>query len=94
MGAKIAPQAIPQTAAEPEGFEVYPVNWPSVRTFLACETQWQVVAGMAGGQWLGLDYAGVDVVLRRSGLKDADAVFADIQIMEDAALKVFAESRP
>lgn len=90
----VAPEAAPQISAEPEGFEVHPANWPSVCTFLACETQWRAVAGMAGGPiWLGLDYPAVDVVLRRSGAEDPDMVFADLQTMEDAALAVFAEAR-
>jgi hypothetical protein len=41
--------------------------------------------------WIGLDYVAVDVVLRRMGL--GDEVFADLQVMERAALDVFAEVR-
>ncbi|MDR5655410.1 DUF1799 domain-containing protein [Ruixingdingia sedimenti] len=69
-----------------------PVNWSSVCAFLACETQWRAVATLAGVIWLGLDYPAVDVVLRRQGAPDA--VFADLQIMEAAALEVFAEDQP
>lgn len=93
MGVAIAPEDIPQTD-EHEGFEVHPANWPSMIAFLACDTQWRVAATMAGLIWLGLDYQGVDIVLRRSALDDPDAVFADLQVMEAAALDVLQEARP
>lgn len=92
MGAEIAPGVIPAEPAEIEGFKVLPENWTSLCTFLACETQWRVAATMAGMIWLGLDYPGADVVLRRSGVADTDAVFADLQVMEDAALDIFRET--
>lgn len=92
MGATVATSA--DTAdTEIEGFEVLPENWTSLCTFLACETQWRVAATMASVLWLGLDYQAVDVVLRRLGIEASDAVFADLQVMEDAALSVFAEAR-
>ncbi|ARE40914.1 hypothetical protein RGUI_2773 [Rhodovulum sp. P5] len=68
------------------------VNWQSVCTFLDVETQWRAAAGLAGLIWLGLDYAGVDVVLRRRGLPDS--VFADLQVMETAALAALSEGAP
>lgn len=75
---------------EEEAFEVWSCNWESFRAFLACETQWRVALGMAGAVWLGLDYSGVDVVLRRTGA--AEHVFEDLQLMEGAALRAFAEA--
>lgn len=71
-------------------FEVMPANWDSIRAWLACETQWRAVVGLAGLVWLGLDYAGVDVVLRRLQLDDR---FGDLQLMEGAALRAFGEAR-
>lgn len=68
-------------------------NGPAVRAWLAVETQWRVVAGLGGIVWLGLDYAAVDVVLRRLPIDGADQVFADLMIMETEALEVFRESR-
>lgn len=65
--------------------DVWDVNWPTLLTFLACATQWRMTVGPAGPIWLGLDYAGVDVVLRRRG-HEGDAVFADLRAMERAAL--------
>lgn len=72
-------------------FLVWDKNWPALTAFLAVETQWRVVSrGMTGVlQRLGLDYAAVDVVLRRRKVKAG--VFDDIQAMERAALKAFGE---
>lgn len=74
-----------------EVFEVMPVNWESVMSFLAVATQWRAIwqsVGFAGAlAWLGLDYSAVDVVLRRRGA--SDQVFFDIQIMEGEALAAF-----
>jgi len=68
-----------------------PANWDSVIAFLNCETQWVVVVSMVGLIWWGLDYQAVDIVLRRTRVADADAVFADLQLMEGAALEVLGE---
>lgn len=100
MGASIEIGApVPPDQPDDEAFEVMPCNWTSVCAFLACETQWRVVPMMAGGMaalgtsliWLGLDYAAVDIVLRRSSVPDT--AFADLQVMERAALDVFAEAQ-
>lgn len=74
---------------EEGGFEVWSCNWESFRIFLACETQWRAAVGMAGLVWLGLDYAAVDMVMRR--MKAPDDAFEHIQIMEAAALQAFSE---
>ncbi|MCI5097528.1 MAG: DUF1799 domain-containing protein [Rhodobacteraceae bacterium] len=89
MGVEVSVEETPQV--ETEGFEVMPENWEIVCAFLACETQWQAVAGFSGLSWLGLNYAGVDVVLRR--LQFGDDVFAGLQEMETSALETFAEEK-
>lgn len=61
-------------------------NWDSVMAFLACDTQWRAIAVPSGLMWIGLDYNGVDVALRR--LDFPASVFADLQVMELAALSV------
>lgn len=75
---------------EDEAFAVWKENWPSVRAFLAVETQWRALASPAGIIWLGLDYTAVDVVLRR--LQLPDTCFNDLMDMEGAALAVFSET--
>lgn len=90
MGGMIPPGLIPVPVMET--FDVMPANWPALCAFIASATQWRALAGAAGIVWLGLDYAAVDVVLRRTGADDA--VFADLQLMEAAALKAFGEAQP
>jgi hypothetical protein len=80
-----------ETAAEPAAdFEVFEDNWLTVMTFLRCGTQWRH-AGMEGIR-TGLDYPSVETVLRMTvTARERRAVFEGIQIMEHAALDVFAQ---
>ena len=68
---------------------VWDVNWDSLLAFLKLETQWRFAAGLKLVR-LGLDYAAVDVVLRR--MCDAAGLFDDVRTMESAALGAFAEA--
>jgi hypothetical protein len=70
---------------EEEIFEVWDENWNSVLFFLACATQW-VVGGMGG--YIGMNYPGVESVMRIKRSPDREALFADLQVMEFAALEV------
>lgn len=77
---------------------VWSINWPSVLAFLECDTQWRAVAGAAGLIWLGLDYAAVFATLNARPRADrrqhpTQKLFADIRLMEDAALAVRNEAR-
>lgn len=65
-------------------YGVMPENWPIVEAFIRCQTQW--VYGAMGGV-VGLNYVGVEVVLRQYNVTDPE-VFPGLQIMELAALKV------
>lgn len=67
---------------------VWPENWPSVRAFLACATQWRS-AVTRRLVWLGLDYSAVKVLLDAEGL--GPEVFEDLRTMETAALPVLNE---
>lgn len=64
-------------------FEVLPENWDAVNAFLRLRTQWRF---KPSGQLAGLNYAGVDVVMKRMQLTNADTVFEQIQTMEIAYL--------
>ena len=68
---------------------VLPENWDAATLFSACGTQWRT-AGVAGVA-TGLDYAGVDVVMRRRGF--ADEVFEQLEAMERTALEYWASRR-
>lgn len=66
-------------------FKVWRCNWETALCFLACSTQWRV-AGMGGV--LGLDYGGVEVVMRQRKVGDTSVMFGKLQAMESAALGV------
>jgi len=69
----------------PDLFAVWPENRSTVDLFTnACRTQWSV--GFEGV--IGMNYAGVDVVLRMQRVKRQARVFSDIQVMERAALPI------
>lgn len=88
MGATV--EVTPDSGNADGAFEVWRANEAALIAWLAVETQWRIVATMAGLLWLGLDYTAVDVALRR--LKSPDHVFADLQTMELAALNAFNEA--
>lgn len=79
MGLRLVP-------AEQDQLEVLEPNLLSVAAFLECRTQWRVVSGLAGVAWIGLDYPAVKLVLDDLGCPQN--VFADIRMMEAAALEV------
>lgn len=64
-----------------------------LRLWFAVQTQWRRT-GMEGVP-TGLDYAGVDVVLRQryGNARKRRGLFADLQTMERAALEAWAEKR-
>lgn len=76
---------------EPEAFEVWPENGPALELFLAAGTQWRHDRNGPTG----LDYAAVEALmrLRRTRKRDRADLLADVQIMELAALAVWAERR-
>lgn len=76
------PTATPRPGLQP--FQVLPGNWATVMLFMACDTRWRLTERGA----FELDYAGVDIVLKRSKLADPDRTFAELQAMEMAALEV------
>jgi hypothetical protein len=75
---------------------VWAVNWPSFRLFLDCETQWRMVASMAGVFHTGIDYAAAFALLRMRPFETrrrSAELLEDLRLMEGEALKVFAEVR-
>ena len=77
---------------EDETMDVLEANFEAVKTFLAAGTQWRVsiVAGLSGVVPFlhGLDYAGLDALMRRRRIRDPQ-VFEDVRTMEQAALAAF-----
>lgn len=75
---------------EPEDFELWPDHWDAWMVFLRVQSQWKLVVGMGGALWTGLDYQGVDMVLRKV-VRDEDrhlVVLDQLQVMEQEALKI------
>lgn len=72
-------------------FWLWPEHVPALRAWLDCGTQWRV--GMGGP--IGLDYAGVEAYLRAEGIRGVERRerFAELRIMERAALRAWAEKR-
>lgn len=80
-----------QAKARPDDYEVLPEGWPSWQVFVASQTQWRIVAGGFGKPcYVGLDYPGVEVVMRRGAVPrhEQNEVFALVQIMEREALQI------
>ncbi|MEW8660771.1 MAG: DUF1799 domain-containing protein [Candidatus Thiodiazotropha endolucinida] len=77
-----------QAAEFEKDFDVLPENWDAAKLYQAIKTQWRI-SGMEGIP-TGLDYAGVDVVMKRLGFDDS--VFEQLQVMENTALEYWAET--
>lgn len=90
--------AMAELGFDPEDFddneftiEVWECNADAFYVFEAMATQWQ--AGMAGAT--GLNYTAMPVVMEMVGIgkKRRPEVFASVRIMEQEALKTWAEER-
>lgn len=75
---------------EEEVFEIWDINVALFQAFEALDTQWRFIAGFGAAIRTGLDYAGVEIVLRSRGL-ELDQL-ALIQTMESAALEAYHEA--
>lgn len=71
--------------SQADDFELWPEHQEAWDVYLGCGTQWKLSLGMNGAYWQGLDYQGVDVVMRRYKVprKRQDTVFAQLQVLED-----------
>lgn len=67
--------------------EVMHENWLALEVFLQCQTQWRMIAGMAGAFYQGLDYPSVETVIRLTlPRKKRRKVFHAVQLIEQGAL--------
>lgn len=83
-------EAAEDSDGEPPGYPLWPDNAEAVALFMACQTQWRVLA-VAGAKravviWHGLDYAGVAAVARARGQRLRGELFEDLRVMEAAAM--------
>ena len=69
---------------------VWEENWSTVMFFAGLGTQWNVVAGMAGVMYVGLNYPSVESTMRMQHIPRGDQkrLFEDVRRMEAAALEV------
>ncbi len=78
-----------------EEMEILPKNWPAVLLFLALSTQWRY-AGM-DGRATGLIYSEIMPALTGrpdiAPVDDYSKLFPRLQLLERAALEVFAQQR-
>lgn len=76
-------------------FELWPEHARAWRVFMACQSQWRRTAGLERVSLDGLDYRGVEVVMRRQGVPaaEADKVFAQVQVLENEMLRI-CNARP
>ena len=72
-------------------YQVLPENWEAANLFLKCCTQWRY-AGMAGA-CTGLDYNGVDVVMRHTDISNPQDAFWRLQQIESEALAAMADKQ-
>lgn len=73
----------------PQNFEVLEDCAPVVDLFLRLQTQWNVIEG----GFIGLKYDSVRFLFIIEGIKDKKQMFADLQVMEFAALRVLNEKK-
>lgn len=79
---------LPEADEEDADFAVWPDNWRAVLLFTSLGTAWRIDG--ASGNYFGLDYPAVAVVMAMQGVIDADKaeLFNGLQVMERAALEV------
>lgn len=75
---------------ETDDIAIWPENWTSLTAWLSIDTQWRVVGTMRQLIYIGLDYTAVKTVLDAEGY--GPEIFADIRIMEGAALPLLNEA--
>lgn len=73
--------------AEQQDFLVLKENWPAIKLFLQCQTQWNYISGMTGSVKTGLNYQAVETVMRLAYPdEDHATLFRKLQIIEQEAL--------
>lgn len=73
-----------QASSPNSDFEVLEENWQAVLMFMRLQTQWvPLMAGVAG-----LNYQSVQWLFTIEGIENQRELFADLQVMEIAALQV------
>lgn len=71
-----------------DDFEVWEENWDSLLFFLNVSTQWNVVAGMGGLFYIGLNHTAIESEMNMRGIRKQRRaqLCDDLLMMERAAL--------
>jgi Phage related hypothetical protein (DUF1799) len=74
----------PAKQPQPLDYALWPEHAVAWRVFVACESQWCLVLGMAGALYTGLNYSGLDVVRKAHRIDDAawGEVLEQVQVLE------------
>lgn len=75
----------------PKPLAVHPANHLAVEVFIAASTQW-VRSGMAG-EMTGMNYAGVEALMRMMNIQPTRNLLDRIRIMEGAGLEVLRNKK-
>ncbi|WP_016854793.1 DUF1799 domain-containing protein [Halomonas smyrnensis] len=80
--------AQPEIPPEEIRCEIWAEHHPALELFLACRTQWRIIAGMGGAHYQGLDYLAVESVMRMRGVEDMAGMLEQLQQLEAGALEL------
>lgn len=86
---RLVPAHVQQTCEE--DYELWPEHALAWRVYVGCGTQWVKTRDWMGRpHWEGLNYAGVDVVMRRYAVPalQRQEVFEQLQVLESEALQL------
>jgi hypothetical protein len=78
MGIVLPPEWLEPEEAEPTCFEVWPENWPAVRLFIRCQTQWRT----DNGHRTGLIYSELIAIASLYSVENLGQVVEDVQVIE------------
>ncbi len=76
-------------------YELWPEHLTAWLVYVSCSSQWRIVSmgdgmtGMDRAVWLGLDYQGVEVVMRAQRVPNErwGEVFSEVQVLEDEEVR-------
>lgn len=77
-------------ASAPDTIDLWPEHEQVWAIWLALENAWNIISGMAGMAYLGLDRSQAESVMRMAGIKKRDrlAMLSDLLTLEAAALPI------
>lgn len=82
--------------AAPSNYELWPEHVRAWDVYLGCSTQWvKTSVGLGGVIWEGLNYPGVEVVMRRYRVPadQEEEVFLQLQVLESETVRIRNKAR-